>query len=89
MRVKHGITVAQLLAEPRLEPIVKLVAGESGLNRIIDHPRVQKPGLALAGHTHGVVATRVQILGETEVTYLERFSNDEQEERILTWRVGG
>ena len=82
MRVKHGITVARLLAEPRLEHILQLVAGEDGLERAIDHPRVQKPGLALAGHTHGVVPTRVQILGETEITYLESFDRAEQAERL-------
>jgi HPr kinase/phosphorylase len=81
MRVKHGITVARLLAEPRLEPMIELVAGEGGLERLIDHPRVQKPGLALVGHTHGVVPTRVQILGETEITYLETLDAEEQAKR--------
>ena len=81
MRVEHGITVARLLSEPRLAPTVRLVAGEQGRQRTIDHPRVQKPGLALAGHTHGVVPTRIQILGETEITYLEGLSPKEQAER--------
>ena len=61
--------------------MVRLVAGERGQQRTIDHPRVQKPGLALAGHTHGVVPTRIQILGETEITYLEGMSPGEQAER--------
>lgn len=60
---------------------MKLVAGNDGVNRVVDHPRVQKPGLALAGHIHGVVPTRVQILGETEITYLEGLSPDEQVRR--------
>ena len=81
MRAKHGITVARLLAEPRLQPVVRLVAGQDGQDRIVDHPRVQKPGLALAGHTHGVVPTRVQILGETEITFLEELAPKEQAER--------
>ncbi|MDH4281549.1 MAG: HPr(Ser) kinase/phosphatase [Myxococcales bacterium] len=82
MRAARGITVAHLLSEPRLSAIVGLVAGEDGQDRVLDHPRVQKPGLALAGHTHGVVPTRVQILGETEITFLEGLSPDEQEERV-------
>jgi HPr kinase/phosphorylase len=81
MRVEHGITVARLLSEPRLAPILRLVAGRDGTERAIDHPRVQKPGLALVGHTHGVVPSRVQILGETEITYLETLPEDEQSER--------
>ncbi len=78
MRVERGITVAQLLAEPRLAAILELVAGHDGQDRTIDHPRVQKPGLALAGHTHGVVPTRIQILGETEITYLQSLPPAEQ-----------
>ncbi len=78
MRVESGITVAHLLAEPRLNAIMRLVAGEAGRERTLDHPRVQKPGLALAGHTHGVVPSRVQILGETEITFLEGLSPEEQ-----------
>lgn len=78
MRVERGITVARLLSEPRLERVIRVVAGKDGLERTINHPRVQKPGLALAGHTHGVVPTRVQILGETEITYLEGMPREEQ-----------
>ena len=78
MRAERGITVAHVLAEPRLAAIMRVVAGSDGLDRTIDHPRVQKPGLALAGHTHGVVPTRVQILGETEITFLEGLSAAEQ-----------
>jgi HPr kinase/phosphorylase len=82
MRVERGITVAHLLAEPRLKATLRLVAGEKGRDRPVDHPRVQKPGLALAGHTHGVVPTRVQILGETELTFLEGLSAEEQRQRV-------
>jgi HPr kinase/phosphorylase len=82
MRVERGITVAHLLVEPRLQAILRLVAGEEGRDRPVDHPRVQKPGLALAGHTHGVVPTRVQILGETELTFLEELSPEEQREGV-------
>ena len=46
MRVERGVTVAHLLAEPRLRAIMQLVAGQDGQERSIDHPRVQKPGLA-------------------------------------------
>jgi HPr kinase/phosphorylase len=37
---------------------------------------VQKSGLALAGHFHGVVPTRVQVLGETEISYLEAMTSE-------------
>lgn len=78
MRVEQGISVAQVLGDPRVSAVTEIVAGHDGTNRIVDHPRVQKPGLALAGHAHGVVPTRVQILGETEITYLENLPSHEQ-----------
>jgi HPr kinase/phosphorylase len=64
------ITVQALLADRALGVRLRLVAGEAGQERRISHARIQKPGLALVGHFHGVVPTRVQILGETEMSYL-------------------
>jgi HPr kinase/phosphorylase len=65
------MTVAELLDDARLSVKLTRLAGESGLGRPIRHPRVQKSGLALAGHFYGVVPTRVQVLGETELSYLD------------------
>lgn len=56
----------------------KLLAGQKSLGRLITHPRVQKSGLALAGHLHGLVSTRVQVVGETELSYVERLGEAEQ-----------
>ena len=50
---------------------LKLVAGHQGLDRPIDWPRVQKPGLAIAGFTDYVKENRVQILGASEFNYLK------------------
>lgn len=62
--------------------MLRLVAGEAGLARPIEHPRIQKNGLVLAGHHHGVVPTRVQILGETEMSFLETLGDDLRAERV-------
>jgi HPr kinase/phosphorylase len=70
------LTVRQLCDDPRLTIRLRRIAGEAGLDRPIRHPRVQKSGLALAGHFHGVVPTRVQILGETELSYLDGLDNE-------------
>ena len=58
---------------------MRLLAGASGLDRAISHVRIQKSGLALAGHLNGVVPTRVQILGATEVSFVEAMSPEGQE----------
>ena len=68
--------VGALVSDPHLGIDLRRVAGEAGLERPIRHPRVQKCGLALAGHFHGVVPTRVQVLGETELSYLESLAPD-------------
>jgi HPr kinase/phosphorylase len=64
-----SVTVRALLgAETGLG--LELVAGETGLDRPVSVPRVQKPGLALAGFVSQVRPERVQVLGSTELNYL-------------------
>jgi HPr kinase/phosphorylase len=70
------LTVRQLVEDPQMAIDLRRVAGEAGLDRPLRHPRVQKNGLALAGHFHGVVPTRVQLLGETELSYLDALSHE-------------
>src|SRR5580704_13048761 len=71
-----SLTVRQLADDPQLSIRLRRVAGDEGLERPLRHPRVQKNGLALAGHYHGVVPTRVQLLGETELSYLDSLTPD-------------
>ena len=70
------LTVRQLVSDPQMSIDLRRMAGEAGLDRPLRHPRVQKNGLALAGHFQGVVPTRVQVLGETELSYLDSLSNE-------------
>lgn len=67
---RPGITVRDLLGDRSLGLDIRLIAGERGLERRIAHARIQKSGLVLVGHTHGLVPERVQILGETELSYI-------------------
>jgi HPr kinase/phosphorylase len=72
------LTVRSLIEDPHLSIRLRRLAGEPGLDRPLRHPRVQKAGLALAGHYHGVVPTRVQILGETELSYLDSLGGEQR-----------
>lgn len=74
-------TVRSLLSQPALTPALRVVAGAEGLDRAITHARIQKSGLVFAGHLHGVVPSRVQIFGETELTYFATLSPDARRER--------
>jgi len=74
-------TVRALLNDPAVADMVRLIAGSESLDRAIDHPRIQKSGLVLVGHMVGLVPTRVQVLGETELSYLESLPSAERAER--------
>jgi HPr kinase/phosphorylase len=69
-------TTRQLLDSADVAAITTVVAGHDGLDLPITLPRIQKSGLALAGHLHGIVPSRVQVLGETELSYLETLDPD-------------
>ncbi|HYX90225.1 MAG TPA: HPr(Ser) kinase/phosphatase, partial [Myxococcaceae bacterium] len=51
---------------------------EAGLGRRIDSPRIQKPGLALTGFTEHLHSGRVQVFGNTEISYLRTLSEQRQ-----------
>ncbi|MDC0677935.1 HPr(Ser) kinase/phosphatase [Sorangium atrum] len=77
------IAVRSLMADEGLGIDLTLIAGAAGLDRPIMNTRIQKSGLALVGHFHGIVPTRVQILGQTELSFLHKLS---REDRLLSLR---
>jgi HPr kinase/phosphorylase len=77
---RPGVTVGALLDDPNLGIGYRVLAGRSGIGRRVEHPRIQKSGLALVGHLHGLVPQRLQMLGETEISYLHNLSEELQAE---------
>jgi len=65
------LSIADLLIEKESGLDLELLGGEGGLQRLVQMPRIQKPGLALAGYTNNLHPDRIQVLGSTELTYLE------------------
>jgi len=61
-----------------------LLTGEDGLDREIESARIQKLGLALAGVHEHIHSGRVQILGNTEISYLQRQSPEERRRNLAT-----
>ncbi|WP_437765710.1 HPr(Ser) kinase/phosphatase [Sorangium sp. So ce281] len=80
---RPAIAVRSLMADEGLGIDLTLIAGAAGLDRPIMNTRIQKSGLALVGHFHGIVPTRVQILGQTELSFLHKLS---REDRLLSLR---
>ena len=70
------LLVREFLSDADLQVTLTLLAGHDGQDRAIAHPRIQKPGLLLVGHKHGVVPTRIQILGETEASFLQALDGE-------------
>ncbi len=65
------LTIGRLLERLRDTLELEHVEGTDGLERTIENPNASSPGLVLAGYTARFPAQRLQVLGETEITYLK------------------
>ena len=65
------ITVDRFLQACGAQLGLRLLAGAGGLAREIADQRVQKAGLAMTGEVKSIHEGRIQVLGETEITYFE------------------
>ncbi|MFQ5678630.1 MAG: HPr(Ser) kinase/phosphatase [Gemmatimonadota bacterium] len=72
-----ALRVRDLLQRKEKILCLELLAGEDGLDREIPGPEISSPGLALGGYTDRFVADRIQVLGETEISYLESLTEAE------------
>ncbi|HEX7251999.1 MAG TPA: HPr(Ser) kinase/phosphatase [Thermoanaerobaculia bacterium] len=76
---------AEILRSPLLADLgLRTVAGESGFSRPISWGRIQRPGLAFAGFLAFIKPGRIQILGESELNYLDTMPSDVRSERIAS-----
>ena len=59
------------------EPLeLELLGSAAGLEREITGPEASSPGLVLAGYLNRFPYQRIQVLGETEITYLQSLSEE-------------
>jgi HPr kinase/phosphorylase len=79
---KGFVEVGELLGEELHDLKLEVLSGRSHLRNRITHPRVQKPGLAFAGHLPYVKPGRVQIVGESELSYLLTLDDAERRSRF-------
>lgn len=61
---------------------LELIAGESGLDRLIREPTVNRPGLALSGFYSYFAPKRVQVFGSAELSYLQSLPSADRAERL-------
>lgn len=76
--MKSEIPCRTLLEEEGYRLELELVGGDVGLDNPLRSPRIQKPGLALAGYADQIKPYRVQILGKTELSYLQTLEPQER-----------
>lgn len=70
-----SMAVRELLAEEAEDLLdLTLLSGAEGLDKIINHARIQKPGLALAGYLEYIHSGRIQVLGKSELSFLRERS---------------
>ena len=74
----NTITVAQLLKELSQTLELQIKAGTSGLNNKIYSAELNRPGLAFAGFLDVFSNDRIQIVGNTESSYLASLSPEER-----------
>jgi HPr kinase/phosphorylase len=78
-----SIKISRLLEDSDYDLRLQLVTGDKGLDKRISSSRIQKPGLALTGFTEHLHPERVQVFGNTEISYLETLPEPRQRE-VLT-----
>ncbi len=78
---RDAVTVERFYTEHSAALELNLVAGASGLKRIIREPTVNRPGLALTGFTRYFANKRVQVMGNAEAYFLKSLSPEQRGER--------
>jgi len=72
------VRVSELVQQFHLE----IVAGEDGLRRTIVTDDLNRPGLEMAGYFNYYPAERAQMLGRTELAFLETLTSEERHDRM-------
>jgi HPr kinase/phosphorylase len=79
------VKVSELLSDEASDLQLRSLAPSGDMNQSITLTKIQKPGLALTGYTDFVQKGRVQILGSTELTYLEKLAPDARTSSCLNF----
>lgn len=83
----ENITVEKLYKERKDFLGLTLLTSEDGLKKKIPNNEVHRPGLALSGYTDRFAHERTQVIGETEISFLE--SIDQARRKELLQKVFG
>ncbi|HWW00780.1 MAG TPA: HPr(Ser) kinase/phosphatase [Candidatus Acidoferrum sp.] len=82
---RDPVTVERFYAEHASALELTLLAGASGLKRIIREPTVNRPGLILSGFTRYFAYKRLQVIGNAEAYFLKSLPEAERIQRYKTF----
>ncbi|MFH0795071.1 MAG: HPr(Ser) kinase/phosphatase [bacterium] len=78
----HKMSVRQLLLRRGHKFDLRLVAGDAGLDNTFSTAELNRPGLAFAGFYEVFSHDRIQILGNTEISYLRNLAATDRHARL-------
>ncbi|MCD4828547.1 MAG: HPr(Ser) kinase/phosphatase [Candidatus Cloacimonetes bacterium] len=76
------LSVKELFEKKKKDFALSVITQPRTLNNTISEAQLNRPGMALAGYLDRFSYKRVQMLGETEISYLQTFSDDALYERL-------
>ncbi|MGE5098769.1 MAG: HPr(Ser) kinase/phosphatase [Deltaproteobacteria bacterium] len=79
------LTVGRLIERMRDALELEHNPATDGLDRLIESPNVSSPGLVLAGYVDRFPSRRLQVLGETEITYLKSLDPEVRRQHLATF----
>ena len=79
---KESITVEFFFEITKEKFNLNLLNNKVGFNKIITEQNLHRPGLALAGYVNLFSYKRIQIFGNTEITYLEHLTKEKRIEAL-------
>src|ERR1051326_9250866 len=83
--LRESVTVERFYTEHASSLQLNLIAGASGLERLIKEPTVNRPGLVLSGFTRYFAFKRIQAIGNAEAFFLKSLSQEERPRRYATF----
>src|ERR1051325_8578477 len=83
-RKKSSVTIGFLVESNKERLRLTSLTGDLGFDKEITDKNVHRPGLALAGFVELFRYDRVQVFGNTEVSYLEKLEPDQRARALET-----
>ena len=74
--IRDRVTVERFYTDHQSDLQLALMAGATGLKRLILEPTVNRPGLVLSGFTRYFAYKRLQVIGNAEAFFLKSLTRE-------------